>query len=150
MRRISSSATLGLKLFFPTFWVVFFGAFTFAVLSSGVGKSPLFGNLIFKLGLLGFFLLGVLTLYFTVFRLKRVEIDHPFVYVTNYFKSFRYPFDNIEQIREHNFVFFYLAVITLKKSGTFGKKIFFVESRQKFEDFLKSYADLAAKLVKNG
>ena len=148
MRRISSSATLGLKLFFPTFWVVFFGAFTIAVLSSAVGKSPLFSNWIFKVGLLGFFLLGALILYFTVFRLKRVEIDDPYVYVTNYFKSYRYPFHNIDQIREHNFVFFHLAVIKLKESGTFGKRIFFVQSRQKFEDFLKSYADLAAKLVK--
>ncbi len=147
MRRISSSATLGLKLFLPTFWIVFFGVLTVAILMSGVGKSPIFGNWIFKGGVLLFFICGVLVLYFTLFQLKRVEIDHEYVYVTNYFKSYKYPYHNVEKIKEHNLLILHVAVIVLKQPGVFGKKIAFIESRQKFEDFLKSFPNLASKLV---
>lgn len=147
MRRISSSATLGLKIFFPTFWIVFFGSFTIAVLISGIGKSSLIGSWMFKGGVFLFFMLGVAILYFTVLQLKRVEIDHEFVYVTNFFKTFRYPFHNVEKIVENNYVLFYSGAIHLKEGGHFGKKLVFIQSRQKFEDFVKSFPDLASKLV---
>lgn len=138
MKRISSSATLFFKIFLPTSWIVFFGAFTFAVMISGVGKSPLFGNWIFKLGLLASYLLGLIVLYLTLMRLKRVEIDPEYLYATNYFRAVRYPLVDIERITEMSLIFIHLGSIHLKERGIFGKKILFLQSRQKFADFVKS------------
>ncbi len=146
MRRLSSSATLALKIFFPTFWIVFFGLFTVAVLLSGMGKAPLLGSIYFKVGALIFYLLGVTLLYLTVMQLKRVEIDDEFVYVTNYFKNYRYPYQDIEKITEQDYLLFKTARLTLVNRGSLGRRITFLQSKQKFEDFVKSYPKLASKL----
>ena len=138
MRRISSSATLFLKIFLPTFWLVFFGALTIAILISGDGKDPILGNWIFKGGILTFFAFGALILYYTFMQLKRVEFDREYLYVTNYFKTVRYPLDDIEFISETNLGLFHLGHIRLKAAGVFGRKINFLQSRQKFEDFIKA------------
>lgn len=145
MRRLSSSVTLFLKIFFPTFWLVFFGAFTIAVLLSGFGKSPLFGLSYFKLGVLIFYLVGAAIIYFTLMKLKRVEKDHEFLYVTNYIKTLRYPLQEIDHISETNLLLLHLGHITLKAPGIFGKKITFVQSRQKFDDYVKADPLLAQK-----
>ncbi len=142
LRRISSSATLGLKLFFPTFWIVFFGSLVIAFLIAGSGKAPILGEPLFKLGAVGFFAMGLLLLYFTVMRLKRVELDHEFIYVTNFFKSYRYPFHQVEKLTQGDYSLFKTGHIYLKTSGSFGRKITFLQSRQKFEDFMKSHPEL--------
>jgi len=146
MRRISSSATLFLKIFLPTSWLVFFGALTFAVLISGDGKDPILGNWTFKGGILSFFILGALILYFTLMQLKRVEFDREHLYVTNYFKTVRYRLQDVEFISEINLIAFHLGHIRLKASGVFGRKINFLQSRQKFEDFIKADPTMAAYL----
>ncbi len=149
MRRISSSATLGLKLFLPTFWIVFFGALTIAILFSGIGKSPLFGSWGFKLMALTFFLVGVLIQYFTIMQLKRVELDQESIYVTNYLKSYRYTYDSVQKITQQDYGIFRLGTIHLKATGSIGRKIKFLQSRQKFEDFIQLHPTLAGKLVTN-
>ncbi len=146
IRRISSSATLGLKLFLPTFWIVFFGSMTIAILVSGLGKSPLFGSQLFKAGAALFFIVGVGFLYLTVYQLKRVELDDEYIYVSNYFKSLRYPYSNVEKIVQSDFALFKLGHIHLLDRGSFGKKITFLQSKQKFEDFVMSHPTLAGKL----
>lgn len=143
MRRISSSATLFLKVFLPTFWLVFFGTFTLAALISGSSKTPLFGNWIFKAGVLGFFTIGALILYFTLIQLKRVEFDQHYLYVTNYFKTVRYRINDIDYISETNLALVHLGHIHLKARGIFGRKITFLQSRQKFEDYVKANLELA-------
>lgn len=149
MRRISSSATLGLKLFFPTFWIVFFGAMTVAFLIAGSSKAPILGSSWFKLGVVGFFLIGILFLYVTVFRLKRVELDHEFVYVTNFFKSYRYPFHQIEKLTVSDYTLFKTGHFYLKTAGSFGKRVTFLQSKQKFEDFVKSSPELMDAWTEN-
>lgn len=143
MRRISSSATLFLKVFLPTFWLVFFGAFTVAALISGSSKTPLFGNWIFKAGVLGFFAAGALILYFTLMQLKRVEFDQHYLYVTNYFRTVRYLINDIDCITETNLALVHLGHIYLKAPGIFGRKITFLQSRQKFEDYVKANLELS-------
>ena len=147
MRRISSSATLGLKLFLPTFWIVFFGALTIAILLSGIGKSPLFGSWVFKMIALTFFIVGVLIQYFTVWQLKRVEMDQDHIYVTNYFKSYRYTYDSIDKIKQQDYGLFRLGTIHLKATGSMGRKIKFLQSRQKFDDFIQKHPNIAEKLL---
>lgn len=143
MQRVSSSATLFLKFFIPTFWMVFFGAFAVALFISPNLHSGAIPMNVMKMGIVIFFLLGTLALYWALMRLKRVELDEDFVYVTNYFKTFRYPYHNIEKMEESDYLFFRSMHIHLKEPGNFGKKITFVVSQKLMDDFLKQYPQVA-------
>lgn len=140
-KRISSSLTLFYRIFVPVFWAVFFGAVTLGLLLTPNIPAVL-DNLYFRIGLVIFYVSGLALLYFTLLRLKRVEIDEDFVYVTDYLKTYRYPFHNIASIHEHNLLLFHLATIRFKEKGSFGKKIHFLESRIKFQNALEAIIDL--------
>lgn len=139
MKRVSTNFTLFYKFFIPVFWMVFFGATTLAVLMmehESVGDIP---AETFKIGMLVFFLTGVIFLYWALLSLKRVEMDEHFVYVTNYFKTARYPYHQIERIEVGSFPIFHPVTVYLKSKGIFGKKFTFVPSRQKFSFILEKY-----------
>lgn len=140
-KRISSSITLLLKLFVPIFWVVFFGSFAIGLIFFTPENMAIFRTTPFKWGMSIFFITGIVFLYFTFFQLKRVEIDPDFIYVTDYFKNYRYPFHNIQSIKEVNLLLFYLCTIRFKEKGSFGRKIHFLESRIKFKDALEKIVD---------
>lgn len=147
MQRVSSSATLFLKFFIPTFWIVFFGAFTVALFISPNLHAGTIPMQYVKAGIILFFLLGTATLYWALMRLKRVEMDEDFVYVTNYFKTFRYPYHNVEKMEESDYLFFRSMHIHLKEAGHFGKKITFVVSQKLMDDFLKQHPQVANNLI---
>ncbi len=146
MQRVSTSATILLKFFIPTFWMVFFGALAIALLISDQGLYGRISVNALRIGIIVFFLLGVAALYWSVMRLKRVEMDDQFVYVTNYFKTFRYPYHNVEKMTESDYLFFRSIHIHLKKAGQFGKKITFVVSQKLLNDFLKNHPEVAKQL----
>ena len=115
-----------------------------------ISPSPAYGEIPgtqFRLGLLFFFLSGAAMLFFTLMRLKRVEMDELYVYATNYFKTFRYPYHQIEQIQESKFFFLRLVTITLKEKGSFGKKFTFVASNRLYQKFWESRAELYEQLL---
>lgn len=82
--------------------------------------------------------------YFTLLSLKRVEADEHFAYATNYFKTYRYPWHNIDRIDESSFLFFKTANIKLKETGKFGSNIRFVASKKLYEGFWESHPALLA------
>jgi len=142
MQQVSTSLTLFLKIFFPVFWIVFFAAFTFAVWDLDRGS---FGGIpigSFRIGVSIFLLIGIALLYWSVMRLKRVEMDDKYVYVTNYFKNFKYPWHNISKLEERDFIVFRTIHLRLKEPGEFGKRITFVASRRKFNAFIKENPEL--------
>lgn len=142
MQQVSTSMTLFLKIFLPAFWIVFFAAFTVAVWQLDVGS---FGGIpigTFRMGILIFLILGIALLYWSVMRIKRVEMDQDFIFVTNYFKSVRYPWHNIKNIEERDFMIFRTIHLVLKEPGQFGKKITFLASRRKFNAFIKENPNL--------
>lgn len=146
MERISTNLTLFYKLFIPTFWIVFFGAFTIAVWAV---NYEYYGNIpgkTFRLGTALFYLSGLSMLYFTLMQLKRVEVDGESVYITNYFKHFRYPYHSIEKIEESDFFFLKTASIYFIKPGTFGKKVTFIPSRSRYRQFWESHRELRKRL----
>ncbi len=146
MQRISSNSTLFLKIFFPTFWIVFFGIFTIAVL---MAKAPHFGSVpagTFKAGLALFFVAGLVVLYFTLLQLLRVELDELYVYASNYFKTFRYPYHNVEKITERDFGLFHLVRIHLKTPGKFGAKLTFLLDETMLKSFLEKHPEAVGKL----
>lgn len=142
MERVSTNSTLFFKFFIPIFWIVFFGAFTSAIF---LYDFEYFGNIPkipFRIGALFFFLSGVLLFYFTLMRLKRVEMDELFIYVTDYFKHFRYPYHNIEKLEESSFLFLQVVTIHLKEPGRFGKKMSFITSKIRYAGFFEKHPNL--------
>lgn len=146
MERVSTNLTLFYKFFIPVFWLVFVGSITVAAL---IYSFDYIGNMpagTFRLIMVFIFLSGALSLYLTLLRLKRVELSEDFVYVTNYFKSFRYPYHNVESIQVSRFLFFQVATVRLREAGSFGKSILFIPSSQRFKLFFAEHPDLKVLL----
>lgn len=146
MERVSTNLTLFYKFFIPVFWLVFVGSITVAALIYSfdyVGTIPA-GT--FRLVMVFIFLSGGATLYLTLFPLKRVEMSDDFVYVTNYFQNFRYPYHNVAYISVSTFLFFQVATLHLRKPGTFGKRIVFIPSKHRFSAFFEDHPDLKVLL----
>lgn len=148
MKRVSTNFTLLLKIFLPIFWSVFFGAFTIALwLEDHVvtGSLPIEQ---LRIGMTVFFLIGVLLFYFTVAQLKRVEMDEEYVYATNYFKTARYPWRDVEKIEEKDYLVLSTAHVYLKEKGSLGKKITFIPSQYRFQGFLNNHPNVVESLIK--
>jgi hypothetical protein len=147
MQRVSTNLTLFFKLFIPVFWIIFFGALTGAFWMSDLQFIGAYPARPLKIGMLVFFLVGVALLYWSVMRLKRVEMDAHFVYVTNYFKHFRYPYHNIEKIEEKDYLLFHTFIIRFKTPGRFGKQISFIASWNRFQHFLDTHPNVVGQLM---
>ena len=144
MQRISTNLTLFFKFFIPVFWLVFFGAFLAAVFIYGDEMASGFASISFRLGVIAFYLSGLALFYFTLFPLKRLEADAEFLYVTNYFKTLRYSWDSVEDIKESKFLFFTLGTVTLKEKGLLGKSMRFIASNRNYRQFWEEHPDLEA------
>ena len=143
MHRISSDLTLFYKIFLPTFLLVFFGAFTIAAWV--VDESILLGMPIswVRILMVSIWLLMALVLYLSVWRLKRVEVDEEYVYATNYFRTYRYPYFNIKKIELRKYFLFYRARLYFVRPTKFGNVIAFLPSRKMFDAALETHPQLA-------
>jgi hypothetical protein len=143
MERLSSSLTLLVKFFIPVFWMCFFGAFTVAVWVTDEDVGPL-AFMEFRVGLTLFFVVGSLVLLFTLLRLKRVETDGKYLYVTNYFRTARYPFALISKVRLTGFSFLPVAFVRLQSAGIFGRRFFFLASRRNWDTLRTAFPEFDA------
>ena len=137
--RVSSSSTLFLKIFLPTVWIVFFGAFTLFIIFGAGRNFPDIPGI--RIGAVLFYAAGLLLLYFTLLRLKRVEMDDDHVYVTNYFKTYRYTFQSVTRIQEIDMLLLTLVILTLAEKGAFGRKIAFVRRKKVWNEFIASHPE---------
>ena len=143
MMRISSNATLFLKFFIPVMWTTVVGGLS---LVSLVYQFDYIGNMpanTVRMILLGVFLTGLTFFVATFLRLKRVEMDSHFIYVTNYFKTVRYPYHQIEKISNYNFLLGESQVIKLKQRGIFGRSFFYLVSKHRLKQFLQEQQEIA-------
>ena len=147
LHRVSTNATLILRIAIPVMWISFFGAFTFLILISNSEEVPMMQSIYFKLGLLSFFLLGVLFIRFTFFRLKRVDMATDHFVVTNYLKTYKYTFDSLQDIDELDFILFKVVKLTLREKGSFGKHLYFLPSKRLWNDFIKKNPYLFEEMV---
>jgi len=145
--RISSNATLFFALFVPTFWLAFFGIFVLTVFISNLEYYGSIPGAYMRWGTIGFYISGALLLYFTLMRLKRVEISTAHLYLTNYFKHRRYLLEDIGRIKTRDLGLFKLGVIELKAPGTFGRRVWFMISPKYFDGFWQVHPELAEKLL---
>lgn len=147
MIQVSSNLTLFLKIFIPVFYLVFFGSFVGAL---WLNDYQYYGNIegnTLKLAATGIYLLFLLLFYFTIFKLKRVEMDANEMYVTNYVKHFKYSLESVTSIAVSPYPFIKIVTITLKKPGRFGKKIRFVPSMARLIEVLTICPEWKEKLV---
>ncbi|MCX8212378.1 MAG: hypothetical protein ACJATN_000214 [Neolewinella sp.] len=140
MHRLSSNATLFLKIFFPVFWTTIMAGF--AVVAWLVEPSK-FGGLdmsSLRWGATFTLIVGVASFLVLTWPLKRVETDGERVYVSNYFRTAFYRWDqDIESLKEFRFLFFRIGVIELNGIGSFGRKMRFVMSRRLVEKFREDF-----------
>jgi hypothetical protein len=144
MQRLSTNYTLFLKFFIPIFWLVFFGLFLLAMFTFGKDLTGFFRQPLFQIGAILFYVSGLALFYFTLLSIKRVEADEDFVYATNYFKTYRYPWHNVASMEESAFLFFHTVTIKLKKAGQFGDSLRFIASKRLYDGFWEEHPDIIA------
>ena len=132
--QLSTNLTLFFKFFLPVLWIFFFFAFTIAAWTTDVAVGPL-AFLSFKIGLTIFWILGSLILGVSLMRLKRVDVTEKAFYVSNYFKTARYPWTALRQLRKIRLPFFLLVFFSLHTAGTFGHRFFFLGSKRNWKTF---------------
>jgi hypothetical protein len=133
--RISSDLTLLFKFFIPVFYTVFFGAFTLAFWFTPVTQFTGYDQFSVRIFYTLIFVLGVLLIFFSIWRLKRIEITAEAIFITNYFKYYRYPLNDIEKI----ILKFPHSKIILKQKGSLGKTIHFIPSKFRLSTFINDY-----------
>ena len=144
--RVSSYWTLFLKIFIPTVWIVFFGAVTiFVTVLNGLGNISL--GLSVKAAIIGLYAIGFVLLYISFLRLKRVEMTAEHFFVTNYFKTFRYTYQSLKNIKELDFLIMQIVIFEFVEKSAFGKKVFFVRRRKIWNEFVSEHPDSFAHLI---
>lgn len=141
MERLSSNATLFLNIFLPVFWSVFFGAFTLGVF---LADEIYFGFLpyaSFRWAMLFFYLTGLAIIFLTFVRLRRVEMTDDFLYVTNYFKTARYPIDAVSHLEWRRWFGLSLGIFHLHAKGIFGQRILFLGKKKGIAQLHAAYPE---------
>jgi len=142
MTRLSSNWTLFYKFFIPTFWIVLLGACVAATWAMKISIFPGVSPLTFGLILTFIYVLVILLLYIFTMRLKRVEIDENYIYITNYFKNYRYPHQDVAFIENPDRSPFSISTLHLKATGSLGGKIKYLAVRGWLQEFLRKHPEI--------
>jgi hypothetical protein len=142
MQRLSSNLTLFFKIFIPVSWVSFFGLFGLVIFIIDANNEPFLTSTFFRSVYVGLFILFFALIYFTIFQLKRVESADGFIYTTNYFKTVRFPVENIKKISVMNLGILKIARMHLHNKGIFGNKIPFIAKWPNLNSFRSQYPDI--------
>jgi hypothetical protein len=146
MHRVSSNLTLFLKFFIPVGWTVFFTAFTIALYVAGENMLPFLTSDIFRIPFTIFYFIFLFLIYSTIFQLKRVEMGTEDYFVTNYFKTYRLIYDDIDKISRIKLGRLSWTTFHLKAKGSFGKHISFLQSNNLYKTFCNDHATICQKL----
>ncbi len=145
--QLSSNSTLFYRLFVPTLWLGFFGAFFLAIFFS---EKPEIGGLnlnSLKWELLAFVLTFVVVFKFTLWKLLRIDADMEYIYVTNYFRTVRYPLQDVEKIEVSRGFIYQYGTLYLKGKGYFGQNLSFIASKPRVEKFIAAEPVIAVIIV---
>ncbi len=141
MQRLSSNFTLVLRIALPCMYISFFGVFIVAVFLIDAGIF-LFSTTIFRMIIVGLYVFFILLMYFTIMKLKRVEYEDGHLFVSNYFKNYRYSLKDISSIKEYDIFFSKIVRITLADRGAWGRKLYFLAKKVNYHSFIDSYPSL--------
>jgi len=137
MQRISSNLTIVFKLFIPTFWVTFYGLLTLFIIFMDPETSPLFSSVQAKIIVVVLFVLFALLIYFTLFQLLRFDAGKEEFYISNYLKTFKYQFKDVESISTTKLLFINLLKIRMRQKTTLGKSFSVLYKKAYWEDFIR-------------
>lgn len=94
-------------------------------------------------------IMGMTSFLVLTWPLKRVETDGETVYISNYFRTAFYRWDqDVERLNEFRFLFFKIGVIELNGVGSFGRKMRFVMSRRLMKKFREDFPGVLPELKK--
>ncbi|MBK9568292.1 MAG: hypothetical protein IPO37_24985 [Saprospiraceae bacterium] len=144
--RVSSNFTLFFKLFIPTVWIVFFTSFTLSLFIISEQSLPFLTAPVFKYPFLLAFLFFLGLIYFTIMQLKRVEMAGDFYIVSNYFKTLKLYYQDIQYIKIISIGRLQIMTFKLKGKGSFGDKIVFLASKQLWNIFCNSHPEVKSTL----
>jgi hypothetical protein len=116
----------------PIAWITFFSSFLLSSFLASPIELPQITHPRFQISLALFIAGGIVFFYFTFFRLKRVDADETYIYVTNYFRTYRYTLDSIDAWILYDHLVFKAVHIVLKEKGKFGKRILFIPKMNHF------------------
>jgi len=135
-KQLSSSLTLFWTVAVPTMWGAFFGIFTLAVFLSSREFYGFINATYLKILLPSILFGGMFLWYMTFMKFRRIDIDRDFIYATNYIKTYRYPWHNVDKIKTKKGIIFNKGIIFLKEGGKFGSKMSFLLSNRRWSEFV--------------
>ena len=141
MNRLSSNFTLFYKMFIPIIYFTFIGAIAFVVAFVNIEENAIFGSWTVKFIFLTFFVLMLLLMWFTIADLKRVELEGEYLYVTNYFNTYRYHISGVEKIKTYELGIFEVISLHMKTRTKMGKKIRFLSESSEVGSVLQHLLD---------
>ena len=148
MQRVSSQLTIALRIALPTAWLTLILSITILLGWTVRGTARLFAHPIIWLSLLIILATGFAFIKFVLWRLYRVDMDDRFLYVSNYFKTYKYDLSDIESITESKILPGRIYCIHLKSKGSFGKNIYFLASQALWKDYVETHQQQMGPLLK--
>lgn len=139
---LTSNWTLFLKIVVPTVWTVFFGAFTLVFMFTDGLRLGGLSHQMSIMAVMAFFLIGFTMIYFSMMGLKRIEASEDSLIISNYFKTYRIPFTNVEAVRVGDFTFVKLMKIQFKQPISFGLSSYGLINSGRFESFVIQNASM--------
>lgn len=147
MQRVSSQLTIVLRIVIPTVWLTTILSFVILLGIAVRGKAGLFGNPFIWIGLLIILGSGFTLIKWLLWRFYRVDLDHRYLYISNYFSTYKYPLSDIESIVPSATFPTRIFCIVLKSKGTFGKKIWFLASQTLWQDYLLEHPEVKDRIT---
>ena len=121
---------------------LFFTSFLVAIFIIDSGTLPFLTSPVFKYPFLASYLLFIALFYLTLIQLKRVEMGADGYIVTNYFKTFKMVYEDIEHISIIPLFRWQIVSFSLRSKGSFGKKITFLASNQLLAIFFETHPEV--------
>jgi hypothetical protein len=126
-RTLSSAQTFWMKFVFPTVWISLFGMGTLGLfLGEFHGRNDAPPPEWMKWQFLAIWLIGTSFILWGCCRLKKVRIEPAAIYVSNYFKEVRIPFDVIRDVTENRWINIHPITIHFRSPTPFGESIVFM------------------------
>jgi hypothetical protein len=126
-RKLSSGQTFPAKFLFPSVWLLGFSVGTVLLFAGDITDPQGFAPAPeMKWLFLGATLLGAAFLYWFCMRLKQVEIDEKFLYVSNFFREIQVPLRDIEDVAENRWVNTRPITVEFRRDTDFGTQIIFM------------------------
>ena len=148
MQRVSSQGTIILRVALPTAWLTLIFSITVLLGWTIRGKAGLWANPFIWISLLIILGTGFVFIKFLLWRLYRVDMDDRSLYISNYFKTYKYDLSDIESIVDSKILPGRVFCIRLKSKGSFGRNIYFLASQALWKDYVHTHPEQMAAILK--